>query len=72
VLTKSILALGFSAAVAVTLTACAGGRFLTIEPRQKTAAPYALTGEEKVAQPRQAIGWTRVKPAQYEPPSRAR
>ncbi len=68
--TKTILALGFSAA-AVTLTACAGGRFLTIEPREKTA-PYALTGEEKVAQPRQAIGWTRIKPAQYEPPGRAR
>lgn len=69
--TKTILALGFSAAVAVTLTACAGGRFLTIEPRAKTA-PYALTGEEQVAQPRQAIGWTRIKPQQYEPPSRAR
>jgi hypothetical protein len=68
--TKTILTLGFSAAVAVALTGCAGGRFLTIEPRQKTT-PYALTGEE-VAQPRRAIGYTRVKPAQYEPPSRAR
>ena len=70
--TKKILALGFSAAVAVTLTACAGGRFFSIEPREKTA-PYALTGEEeKVTEPKRSIGWTRIKPAQYEPPGRAR
>ncbi len=70
--TKTILVLGFSAAVAVTLTACAGSRRLTVEPREKTGR-YALTGEqEDVRQPRQSMGWSRIKPGQYEPPGRAR
>jgi len=66
---KTIPALAFSAAVTVTMAACAGqaGSVRSVSSRT-TTAPYALTGAAK-APSSGAIGWTRVKPAQFEPPT---
>ena len=65
---KTIPALAFSAAVTVTMAACAGQAGSVRPVSQRTTAPYALTGTAK-APSSGAIGWTRVKPAQFEPPT---